>query len=158
MSTESSFRDYLENDLRQAREQEAAEAFERRHQIERDDREFVRAALQDAVPEDEIERGLVFRSEFVRLNPDRDSHAYARGLIDEEKSSFYALSAPVPPSLGETVPQQSQQPNPTSQASTNGAGAPNSYLQTPRPGPSRNGGRRSTKIRLTIDDSHECTS
>ena len=158
MSPESSFHDHVEGHLRRARGHEAPEVLERRHQVERDDREFIRNLLQEAVLEDEIERRLVFRSEFVRLNPDRDSHAYARGLIDEEKSSFYALSAPVPPSLGETVPQQSQQPNPTSQASTNGAGAPNSYLQTPRPGPSRNGGRRSTKIRLTIDDSHECTS
>ena len=157
MSPESTFHDHVEGDFREARKDEAAEVFERRHQVERDDREFVRAALQDAVPEDEIERRLAFHSEFVRLTPDRDSHAYARRLIDEEKSSFHALSAPVPPSLEETVPQQSQQPNPTSQASTNGAGAPNSYLQTPRPGPSRNGGRRSTKIRLTIDDSHECT-
>jgi len=124
MSPESSFRDYLEDDLRQAREQEAAEAFERRHQIERDDREFVRAALQDAVPEDEIERGLVFRSEFVRLNPDRDSHAYARGLIDEEKSSFHALSAPVPPSVEDTVTPQSQQPRAPYQPGTDSGSGP----------------------------------
>ena len=106
MTPVSSFNDHLEDDLRQARGHDAAEAFERRHQAERDDREFVRAALQGAVPEDEIERRLLLRSEFVRLNPDRDPHAYARGLIDEEKSSFHALSAPVPPSLDETLPKQ----------------------------------------------------
>jgi hypothetical protein len=88
MTPESSFYYYLEDNLRQVREHEASEAFERRYQAERDDREFVRAALQGAVPEDEIERKLLLRSEFVRLNP----NAYARGLIDEEKSSFHALS------------------------------------------------------------------
>jgi hypothetical protein len=122
MSPESSFHDHPEDDIRQAREHEAAEVLERRHQLERDDREFVRAALQDAVPEDEIERQLALRSEFVRLNRDLDSHAYARRLIDEEKSSFHALSAPVPSSLEDTAPPQSQQRNPTSQASTNGGG------------------------------------
>ena len=124
MSPESSFYDHLEDGLRQAREHEAAEAFDRRHRAERDDREFVRAALQGAVPEDEIERRLLFRSEFVRLNPDRDPHAYARGLIEEEKSSFHALSVSVPPSLEDTVPQLSQQPNPTSEASANGESGP----------------------------------
>ena len=124
MNPASSFHDHLEDDLRQAREHEAAEVLERRHQVERDDREFVRAALQDAIPEDEIERRLAFHSEFVRLTPERDSHAYARRLIDEEKSSFHALSAPVPPSWEDTVSQQSQQPNHTCQASTNGEGGP----------------------------------
>jgi len=124
MSPESSFYDHLEDGLRQAREHEAAEPFESRYQAERDDREFVRAALQGAVPEDEIERRLLLRSEFVRLNPDRDPHAYARGLIDEEKTSFHALSAPVPPSLEDTVAGDSPQPNRTSQMGTDGEGRP----------------------------------
>jgi len=124
MSPESNFYDYLEDNLRQAREHGASEALERRYEAERDDREFVRAALQGAVPEDEIERKLLLRSEFVRLNPDRDPNAYARGLIDEEKSSFHALSGPVPPSLEDAVPQQSEQPSPTSRASANGESGP----------------------------------
>lgn len=124
MTPASSFHDHLEHDLRQAREQDAGETFERRYQAEEEDREFVRAALQGAVPEEEIERKLLLRTEFVRLNPDRDAHAYARGLIDEEKSSFHALSTPVPPSLEDTVPQRSQQPNPTSRAGTDGEAGP----------------------------------
>ena len=124
MSPESNFYDYLEDNLRQAREHGASEALERRYEAERDDREFVRAALQGAVPEDEIERKLLLRSEFVRLNPDRDPNAYARGLIDEEKTSFHALSAPVPPSLEDAVPQRSQRPRSVGQAGTNGEGGP----------------------------------
>ena len=106
MNPASSFHDHLEEDLRQAREHDAGEAFERRHQAEQEDREFVRAALQGAVPDDEIERKLLLRSEFVRLNPDRDPNAYARRLIDEEKTSFHALSAPVPPSLEDAAPNE----------------------------------------------------
>ena len=124
MNPASSFHDQLEDDLRQAREHASGEGLERRYEAEEEDREFVRAALQGAVPEEEIERKLLLRSEFVRLNPDRDPHAYARGLIDDEKSSFHALSAPVPPSLEDTVPQRSQQPNPTSLAATNGEAGP----------------------------------
>jgi hypothetical protein len=124
MNPASSFHDHLEDDLRRAREHDAGEAIERRYQAQQEDREFVRTALQHAVPEEEIERRLLLRSEFVRLNPDRDSHAYARGLIDEEKGSFHALSAPVPPSLDETVPKRSQQPNPTSPAATEGETGP----------------------------------
>src|SRR6516162_1739705 len=124
MSPESSFYDHLEDGLRQAREHEAAEAFDRRHRAERDDREFVRAALQGAVPEDEIERRLLLRSEFVRLNPDRDSHAYARGLIEEEKTSFHALSTPVPPSVEDTVTPQSQQPRAPYQPGTDSGSGP----------------------------------
>ena len=124
MNPASSFHDQLEDDLRQAREHASGEGLERRYEAEQEDREFVRAALQGAVPEEEIERKLLLRSEFVRLNPDRDPHTYARGLIDEEKSSFHALSAPVPPSLEDTVPKRSQQPNPTSLAATNGEAGP----------------------------------
>ncbi len=124
MNPASSFHDHLEDDLRQARERDAGEAFERHYHAEQEDREFVRTALQGAMPEDEIERKLLLRSEFVRLNPDRDPHAYSRGLIDEEKSSFHALSAPVPPSLEDTVPQRSQQSDPTSQAGPNGEAGP----------------------------------
>jgi hypothetical protein len=124
MNPASSFHDQLEDDLHQAREHASGEGLERRYEAEQEDREFVRAALQGAVPEEEIERKLLLRSEFVRLNPDRDPHTYARGLIDEEKSSFHALSAPVPPSLEDTVPKRSQQPNPTSLAATNGEAGP----------------------------------
>ena len=124
MNPTSSFHDQLEDDLRQAREHASGESLERRYEAEQEDREFVRAALQDAVSEDEIERKLLLRSEFVRLNPDRDPNAYARGLIDEEKTSFHALSAPVPPSLEDVVPQRSQQPTPVGQADANGEGGP----------------------------------
>src|SRR6516225_1580996 len=44
MTPESSFYDYLEDNLRQARQHEASAAFEKRYQAEIDDREFVRAA------------------------------------------------------------------------------------------------------------------
>src|SRR5271167_4056348 len=59
MNPASSFHDHLEDDLRQAREQDSGEAFGRRYQAEQEDREFVRAALQGAVLEDEIERKLL---------------------------------------------------------------------------------------------------
>ncbi|HEV2380794.1 MAG TPA: DNA-primase RepB domain-containing protein [Terriglobia bacterium] len=50
------------------------------------DREFVRTALQAALSEDEIERRLLLRSDFVRLSPGTDAHAYARRLIEDEKN------------------------------------------------------------------------
>lgn len=52
------------------------------------DREFVRAALQAALSEDEIERRLLDRSDFVRLSPGSDAHAYARRLIEDEKNTL----------------------------------------------------------------------
>lgn len=58
----------------------------RRHRSERRDRNFVRRALRRGVPTQEIEDRLLIATEFHRLNPELDSIAYIRGLIDEEGS------------------------------------------------------------------------
>ncbi len=54
------------------------------------DREFVRIALREALPDDEIERRLLLRSDFVRLSPGERRHTYACRLIEEEKTALQA--------------------------------------------------------------------
>lgn len=82
-------------------DREQSEILCRQRESEKEDREFVRAALRDALPDDEIERRLLVRTRFVRLNPSRDGYAYVRGLIDEEESWYHGLSSHVPLSLDE---------------------------------------------------------
>jgi hypothetical protein len=73
--------------LRQPGEDAAFQVLRDGQYIDNADREFVRSALQAAIPDDEIERQLLFRSDFVRLSPGSDAHAYARHLIEDEKTS-----------------------------------------------------------------------
>jgi RepB DNA-primase from phage plasmid len=81
------------------------------------DREFVRSAVREALPDEEIERRLLLRSDFVRLSPGSDAHAYARRVIEDEKTSLEAsnvafLGEPEgvspPPRHGETPPSRAQ--------------------------------------------------
>lgn len=58
---------------------------------QRKDRTFVRRALRRGVPAQEIEDRLLAATEFHRLNPERNSVAYVRGLIDEENSGLRNL-------------------------------------------------------------------
>ena len=66
----------------------AAQAYIDGQGIDSVDREFVRTALREAVSDDEIERRLLLRSDFVRLSPGSDGHAYARRLIEDEKNTL----------------------------------------------------------------------
>jgi RepB DNA-primase from phage plasmid len=90
--------------------------------IDSADREFVRAALQEALSEDEIERRLLLRSDFVRLTPGSDAHSYARRLIEDEKSSAQTSNVA---SLGEpeasSRAQQGETPPSRAQASEEAA-------------------------------------
>ncbi|MGH9469708.1 MAG: DNA-primase RepB domain-containing protein [Terriglobia bacterium] len=82
----------LEQQARLDRQREEESAFQERYESERQDRAVIREELRRGVPEAEIEERLELASDFVRLNPGQDVRAYVRGLIDEEKSSFHALS------------------------------------------------------------------
>jgi hypothetical protein len=74
--------------LRQAGDDGTLQALSDAHEIENADREFVRSALREAIPDDEIERQLLFRSDFVRRSPESDAHAYARQLVQDEKTGL----------------------------------------------------------------------
>lgn len=82
----------LERDIRLDRNHEEDRAFQARHESKRCDRALIRAELQRGVPEAEIEERVALATDFVRLNPGHDIRAYVRGLIEEEKSGFHALS------------------------------------------------------------------
>jgi hypothetical protein len=95
----------------------ALQAYKDRQETDGADREFVRTALQESLPDDEIERRLLLRSDFVRLSPGSDAHAYARRLIEDEKTSLQASNvaslgkpegASPPPGHGETPPSRAQ--------------------------------------------------
>lgn len=90
---------------RRSGDHSALQAYKDGQGVDGADREFVRGALQEALSEDEIERRLLLRSDFVRLSPGSDAHAYARRLIEDEKNTFQTSNIG---SLGE--PEASQPP------------------------------------------------
>jgi len=92
MHPNASFHDDLEQQARLDRQREEEQTRRARYESERHDRAVVRQELDRGIPEAEIEEHLELASEFVRLNPGRDVRAYIRGLIEEEKSGFHALS------------------------------------------------------------------
>lgn len=79
----------------------------KRHRSERHDRNFVRRALRQGVPAREIEDRLLAATEFHRLNPELDSVAYVRGLIEEEDSGLRNLE------VGKTPAGEAQTDSPT---------------------------------------------
>jgi len=66
---------------------ECEEMCQNRHRSGRRDRNFVRRALYQGVPAQDIEDRLLIATQFHRLNPERDPIAYVRGLIDEEEAA-----------------------------------------------------------------------
>jgi hypothetical protein len=97
MHTSAAWHDELEQQSRDNRQREADAAFKARYASEKDDRQFIRKALSRDLPDDEIESRLAMTTRFVQLYPGRDVRSYVRGLIEEEKSSFHALSSQAPP-------------------------------------------------------------
>lgn len=97
--------------------QAALKAYKDGQGVDGADREFVRGALQEALSEDEIERRLLLRSDFVRLSPGSDAHAYARRLIEDEKNTLQTSNigslgepeAPSPPPEHGGAPQSRAQ-------------------------------------------------
>lgn len=85
------FHDEADRELQQDRVRDHEEISQKRYRSERHDRNFVRRALQRGVPAQEIEDRLLAATEFHRLNPERDSVTYVRGLIDEEGSGLRNL-------------------------------------------------------------------
>lgn len=103
--------------FQQAGDNAALQTLREGQEIDSADREFVRSALREALPDDEIDRRLLLRSDFVRLSPGSDAHAYARRLIEDEKTSLQASNvaslgepegASPPPRRGETPPSRAQ--------------------------------------------------
>ncbi len=92
MHPNASFYEGLEQQARLDHQHEEEQTRQARYESERHDRAVVRQELDRGIPEAEIEEHLELASEFVRLNPGRDVRAYIRGLIEEEKSGFHALS------------------------------------------------------------------
>lgn len=92
MQPNHSYHDGIEREVRLDHGHEEEIAFQSQYESERHDRAVVRQELDRGIPEAEIEEHLELASEFIRLNPGRDVRAYIRGLIEEEKSSFHALS------------------------------------------------------------------
>jgi hypothetical protein len=60
----------------------------KRQRSEWRDRNFIRRALRRGSPTEAIQARLLRKTEFHRLNPDRDPNHYIRGLIDEEGGSL----------------------------------------------------------------------
>jgi len=92
MQQNANFYKGLEQQARLDHQHEGEQTRQARYESERHDRAVVRQELDRGVPEAEIEEHLELASEFVWLNPGRDVRAYIRGLIEEEKSGFHALS------------------------------------------------------------------
>jgi hypothetical protein len=82
------FHDEIDSDGNKGQMPEREDMFQKRHCSERRDRNFVRRALRQGVPAQDIEDRLLLATEFHRLNPERDPIVYIRGLIDEEESSL----------------------------------------------------------------------
>lgn len=112
------------------REHGEATEFQARYESERQDRAIVRQELERGIPEAEIEEHLELASEFVRLNPGRDVRAYIRGLIEEEKSGFHALSEASEP-LHEDLPRMAR-PSGTQRPEVAKSAAPQLQEQPPQ--------------------------
>ncbi len=82
------FHDEIDTQSNEGQMPECEEMCQNRHRSGRRDRNFVRRALYQGVPAQDIEDRLLIATQFHRLNPERDPIAYVRGLIDEEGSSF----------------------------------------------------------------------
>ncbi len=85
------FHDEVDSEPQKDRVRDLPEISEWRYRSERSDRNFVRRALRQDVSAQEIEDRLLEATEFHRLNPERDSLAYVRGLIEEEGSGLRNL-------------------------------------------------------------------
>jgi hypothetical protein len=105
MQPGAAWHDQLEQQSREEREREADEAFAQKFASEKQDREFIRQALNRGLPDDEIESRLAMTTRFAELYPGRDARSYVRGLVEEEKSSLHALSSETPP-LTDSLPEQ----------------------------------------------------
>jgi hypothetical protein len=105
MQPGATLHDQLEQRSREDPQREADVTFAQKCASEKVDREFIRHALGRGLPDDEIENRLAMTTRFVELYPGRDTRSYVRGLIDEEKSSFHALSSQASPS-NDALPTQ----------------------------------------------------
>jgi len=92
MQSSTSYHEHLEQAARLDREREAEEVFRARYEGEQRDRATIRRELERGVPPEQIEEQLALASDFVRLNPGQDVHAYIRRLMEKEKRAFHALS------------------------------------------------------------------
>jgi hypothetical protein len=86
-----SLHDEADRELQQDRVPDQGKISQERYRSQRRDRNFVRRALRQGVPGQEIQHRLLAATEFHRLNPERDSVAYVRGLIEEEGSGVRNL-------------------------------------------------------------------
>jgi hypothetical protein len=99
--------DEVHSEPQQDRGRDQQEISQKRHRSERHDRNFVRRALRQGVPAQEIEDRLLAATDFHRLNPERDSVAYVRTLIEEEDSGLRNLE------VGKTPAGEAQTDSPT---------------------------------------------
>jgi len=144
MYPSANFREHLEEQARLDREREAEEVFRARYESEQRDRAMIRRELERDVPAEQIEEQLALASDFVRLNPGRDVRAYVRGLIDEEKSGWHALSSaevpaeenaprPGPASLPDGLPEPQRTASADAPQVAQVAPQPKSQASTPNP-------------------------
>jgi hypothetical protein len=127
MHPDTAAHEQLEQEVRANREREEDAAFQQRYSSEREDREFIRQALGRGFSEEEIESRLAMTTRFVQVYPGRDARAYVRGLVDEEKGSFHALSGHAPPALEEAPPPRVQKDHAGEESPA--------QAQDPKPGP-----------------------